>query len=199
MPRVGDIVHVEAYYDLSVATLQYANSTNGEGYYSFPAGAAGINYSVNGFTWATTGPLTVGIDQVVQVRETQPPQSWGSVEWLGDTAHQNQFPNGQFPANTTLTTPVGLSSGIGVWMLFLPHFRTGTVQGSDLPSIIDISQFDLTTPGLVQGAASTGYFFNFGNPVAQVPEPGSAWLFVFGLTCVAVVKKRSGSNPETGH
>ena len=154
----GDEVSVEAFYDTDLAVGQ-------DGSFSFPAGGAGVRYTVNGLTWEAVGSMGVTVTPVesfVIHPDGTIAATFGGPLWLGGTVE----------------TPFGTESGVGKLIIYSPLFPSELIPTTDLPTNLTVAQ--LAGPNFVHGAVAgagpnVDYFFKFTSPI---PEPATYALLL---------------------
>lgn len=196
----GDEVKVEAFYDTDYAQLVEpfipGPVSSAAQVYNFPAGRAGIRYTVNDLVWEANGPMSVAVDPraLVQFHEDgSEAATFGGPGWLAYT-HPFQNPYLELPGS--IQTPFGTESGVGQWMLYLPTFETPLPSGTNLPTDLDVSQ--LAGPFFIHGSAAGegpngDYFFNFTSPV---PEPETYAMLMAGLVLLGMRAKHKRPVPQ---
>ena len=183
----GDDVFVEAFYDTELAQQVPAQYDEAAAYI-FPQGAVGLRYTVNGLVWEATGPMAVEVFNG-EGSEFGP---FGGPQWLA-YSHSGQNPYLDSPP--PIQTPFGTESGSGRWMLYLPRFDSDDLNGTELPTDLDVSQ--LAGPFFIHGAAAGvgpngDYFFNFLSPV---PEPETYAMLMAGLGLLGLTAQRKKRRP----
>ena len=189
----GDVAYVEAYYDTDASSFISSLSDANSGWYSFPTGSGGTSVTVNGYTWITTGPITITVKQVA-VRNTETGETWSSVQWLGDTrsAYGSDF------VTTTIDSPINAPSDNKAISL-LPKFTDGVIFDTSLPTYLDTLLIAKNSTGIaVQGGVreynADGGLYSFNYGVKVVPIPAAVWLFGSGLLgLVGVARRKSNS------
>lgn len=179
----GDDVLVEAFYDTALAqqapSAPYIEATD----YIFPEGAVGLRYTVNGLVWEAAGPMVVEVFN----GEGSVFGPEGGPEWL---AYTDWRQNPQLASPPPIQTPFGTESGVGHWMIYLPTFKSELLNGTELPTDLDVSQ--LAGPFYLHGAAAGAgpngsYFFNFTSPV---PEPETYAMLMAGIGLLGLAARR---------
>jgi hypothetical protein len=185
--KAGDSVKVEAFYDTDKAIPGF--SRPGRTDYFLPSDSIGVRFTVNGHVWETTGSMILSV-QPVEVVLSHPDGSiaatFGGPVWLGYTDPRQD----EFGAYTTIETPFGKESGIGIFLLYLPLFPTALIPEGELPTNLDTTQ--LAGPWYYHGAvAGTGpngdYFFNITSPV---PEAETYALLMTGLGLLSLYSRK---------
>lgn len=185
--NTGDDVFVEAFYDTELAQRVPPTSDLATGYI-FPEGAVGLRYTVNGLVWEATGPMAVEVFN----GEGSVFGPFGGPQWLAYTdGGQNPYLDSPPP----IQTPFGTESGRGQAMLYLPKFDSDLLNGTELPTDLDVSQ--LAGPFFIHGAAAGvgpngDYFFNFLSPV---PEPETYAMLMAGLGLLSLTARRKKRRP----
>lgn len=180
----GDDVFVEAFYDTDLAQqVPGANYPALSSGYIFPEGAVGLRYTVNDLVWEAMGPMAVEVFNGEG-------STFGPEGYPGWLAHTHPLQNAYLDSPPPIETPFGTESGVGHWMIYLPTFKSELLNGTELPTNLDVSQ--LAGPFYIHGAAAGrgpngAYFFNFTSPI---PEPETYPMLIAGLGLLSLTARR---------
>ncbi|WP_124543671.1 PEP-CTERM sorting domain-containing protein [Piscinibacter terrae] len=178
--KVGDVVHVSAWYDSALAALTTPPGSESQ-QYILPTAAAGMTFTVNGYVWRTSGYFHY--DVMPSMFEAMDGHYVGEIDWYAQSWPRH---------DVTVETPFG-PQNYDAFMAVITQYDAKAFVAPGLPTYLKDSDIALRP---VTGAVYGGdYFFNFGDNGATYPSPipePSAWtLIAIGLGALIAGSRRS--------